>query len=299
MSGVKNLSGFPGPIEKNRNISAAHHAFTQLLCARIFILKNLLENIPSGTAAAVARRRWVFLQFSPPRVGGADIFVAVLRAIRGATPEVLMNIVRDTLAHLANTKLDLFPSAKGLFSVVDADHLKHYSPSADGASQRPVLREIIIFLHDSNIFQGVIFSGTGLPIPVVERALSSSSMKRGVGRHVRYIALSDDASDERLLQRMQYWLSGCYRSTASFIEILLSGANIPRHRVLTYFIYHTTGVTITYATDYTPINSASLLFQRNNAADPIQELRLVVMRWMIGSEATFLTKYQMHDGWVG
>lgn len=35
--------------EMNSNVDAARRAFTQLLCARVFILKSLLQNIPPGT----------------------------------------------------------------------------------------------------------------------------------------------------------------------------------------------------------------------------------------------------------
>ncbi|KAK2467977.1 hypothetical protein APHAL10511_000272 [Amanita phalloides] len=209
---------------------AAHRAFAQLLYARIFMLKKLLDNIPSGTAAAVARRRWVLLQVSPPRNGGADIFLAVLQAIQEGTTEILMEIVRDTLTYLVNTKPDLFPCAEGLFAVVDeaqvaADYPKPYLLSTDCARQRQIIHEILNFLDTSEIFKGIL-SGTSLLLLMVKEASAPSSKKRGFARcafvnigsfnrensyHTtyinRYLALCDDASDKRLLQCMQYWLS--------------------------------------------------------------------------------------------
>lgn len=73
-----------------------------------------------------------------------------------------------------------------------------------------------------------------------------------------------------------------YRFTASVIELLLYEENVPRHRVLTQFIAHTTGFTPTDATDleegeapisqalfgkiasYGQITSAERLFHQND-----------------------------------
>jgi hypothetical protein len=62
------------------NVDAAHRAFAMLICARIFVLKCLLEKIPPGTSVLTARRRWVLLQVIPPFDGIEDIFVLSLEA---------------------------------------------------------------------------------------------------------------------------------------------------------------------------------------------------------------------------
>lgn len=213
----------------SNNVAAAECVFAMLLCARIFILKRLVQNIPIHTDAAVARRRWVLAQVLPPCLED-DIFVTVLKAIRNADTPVLLAIVRDTLEDLALTRKDLFPS-KHLFVVIDeaqvaAGNLHNYFRSNDQNNARSILREMHVFFTRSEFFVGIILSGTGLSMDVVKQAVGSVSAKPGRTQEVfvnigsftendssqityikRYLMLSDSYSDQRLLQRMQYWLS--------------------------------------------------------------------------------------------
>jgi hypothetical protein len=61
-----------------------------LLCARVFVFKQLLNRIPLQTDVKTARRRWVLLQSWPRRYGlGNDIFVEVLMSLRADTDIML------------------------------------------------------------------------------------------------------------------------------------------------------------------------------------------------------------------
>ena len=235
MSTTKKLVEPSSSADQEKNINAARRAFSQLLCARIFVLEKLLQKMPSNTTAAVARRRWVLAQILPPWYTQFDIFVTVLKVIRGGDTNVLDQIASDILKGLKERKPSLFPSAKNLFVVVDEAQvaaqgekgLEYYFRSGDGANPRPILREIIKSLDESGTFSGVILSGTGLSLGIVNTALSSVSAKN-IGKHEvfvdtgcfgkedpshqsyinRYLKLSGNDSDRRLLERMQYWLSG-------------------------------------------------------------------------------------------
>jgi len=82
------MSNWDGSTESGtdtrHNVDVAHRAFAMLVCARIFVLKCLLEKLPSDTDAETARRRWVLVQAMPPIDLATDIFVAVFRSLRGA-----------------------------------------------------------------------------------------------------------------------------------------------------------------------------------------------------------------------
>jgi hypothetical protein len=56
----------------SKNAEAAHRAFTILLYAHVFILKELVQHIPVGTDATVSRRRWILAQVVPPRLKFED-----------------------------------------------------------------------------------------------------------------------------------------------------------------------------------------------------------------------------------
>ena len=232
MSSVKKLESSSS---QDDNCRAARRAFAQLMCARIFILNNLLQKMPLDTEAAVARQRWVLAQILPPRVeGGTDIFVTVLRSIRRGQTDILERIYSDTLTELKETKGDLFPSDTRLFVVIDEAQvaaegekgLQDYFRSRETANPRPILREIVDYYFDT-LFCGVILAGTGLSVDIVKTAVSSISLKdigprpavfvdagsfgKNDPSHRSYIERylsSDNDSDKRFLERVQYWLSG-------------------------------------------------------------------------------------------
>ena len=225
--------------DMSKNGEAAHRAFAMLLCARVFILKQLVQHLPVGTDVTVARRRWVLAQAVPPRLAfeDDDLFVTLLRDLRRGDTKTLLRITRSTMCDLTTKRLDLFPvgSNTPLFVVIDeaqvaADHLKFFR-SRSGTDLRPVLREMYSFFLTSGLFAGIILSGTGLSMKMVKDAVGSFSAKQtdkrvqprvftNIGRFTRddpsqvvyirrYLTLSDnDISDQRLLERIVYWFSG-------------------------------------------------------------------------------------------
>ncbi|KAF8522268.1 hypothetical protein BU17DRAFT_87361 [Hysterangium stoloniferum] len=239
----------------SKNAKSADRVFAMLLFVRLFVLKQLVQHLPFNTDATVARRRWVLAQVLPPCLPkGEDLF--------------------SMLNQFMTKRLDLFPAGIGtpLFVVIDeaqvaADHLKEYFRSNTGSDPPPILREMYKFFLVSNIFAGIILSGTGLSMKIVKDVVGSTPAKQSntctqpqvftdIGRFMRgdssqedyihrYLTLSGNDSDRRLLERMVYWFSGHHRLTASLIELFLCFENVPRHRVFTSFVEHLTGFKIT------------------------------------------------------
>jgi hypothetical protein len=79
------------------NLQIAEHVFAMVLCARVFVLRELVDRIPLSTNATTARRRWVLLQAAPPSFHpGGDIFVQLLRSIRGGETETMPQFISST-----------------------------------------------------------------------------------------------------------------------------------------------------------------------------------------------------------
>ena len=74
-------SNSPGPPNSNKNVDVTDRAFAMLICARVFVSKRLLENLPRGTSGKLARQRWVLVQALPPSTTGSDIFATVLLSL--------------------------------------------------------------------------------------------------------------------------------------------------------------------------------------------------------------------------
>ena len=273
-----------------------------LLCARVFVFKQLLDRIPAQTDVTIARRRRVLLQVLPALLvaDNDDIFVTILASLRNADKDIMLLFIRATLRD-CYTRKEFFPDVEKvnnsapLFIVIDeaqvaADHLKAFFRSDNiTADRRPILHELYKFCHWLKIFVGIIISGTALSTNMVTVAVQSVFTKSmgenqdiniftdtGLFQKVdssqetyirRYLPLSDSCtSDTRLMERIRYWFSGrcvcrsglfdlyltykySHRPTASIIELLLYSENVPRHRVLTAFVKHLTGFTITDAID--------------------------------------------------
>jgi hypothetical protein len=78
-----------------------------------------------------------------------------------------------------------------LFVVIDeaqaaADDLQDFFHSGSGTDPRPVLREMHSFFQTFGIFAGIILSGTGLSMKIVQDAVGSVSAKQvDQGMHPR------------------------------------------------------------------------------------------------------------------
>ncbi|KAF8517282.1 hypothetical protein BU17DRAFT_91994 [Hysterangium stoloniferum] len=329
----------------SKNAKSADRVFAMLLFARVFVLKQLVKYLHFNTDATVARRRSVLAQALPPRSSqeGDDLFVTILRTIRHADTNIMITSINSMLKQFMNKRKDLFPAGFApLFVVIDeaqvaADHLKEYFRSDTGSDLRPILREMYrFFWHSDEIFSGIILSGTGLSMQVVKDTVGSLSAKRtdkfaqsvvftDIGHFTRgdssqedyirrYLTLSENDSDRRLLKRMVYWFSGRHRLTASFIEPFLCFENVPRHRVFTSFVEQLTGFKITDAIEleageppislemswmigrYNPICDLNHLVKEQNREELIGKLVDVLMRWTLGSELTYIAiEGHMHD----
>ena len=225
-----------GAANSNHNVDVAHRAFAMLICARVFVLKCLLEKLPSGTDAVTARRRWVLVQVMPPSNGTDDIFVNVLQILRAADKGDMIECTKSMLTGM--TKMvgpNIFPKWR-LFVVVDevqfaAEYLNgSFRSAVTGTDKRPALHPFYSFLWKTNIVKGIILAGTGLSMTMVQTSVSSQSAKRQnyrqrpivfveVGQFTKdgtdhkayiekYLLFAANVSDQRLMERILYWFRG-------------------------------------------------------------------------------------------
>jgi len=238
-----------GPERLSQNATAADRVFAMLLCARVFVLKQFLDCIPHPVDVLTARRRWVFLQIMPPCLEihtTTDVFVEVVRSLRGAHSEEMQAYINSTTVEFANEK-EHFP--RRLFIVIDeaqeaARRLENSFPSTTTPSEtRSALHELYRYIEGTGIFFGTIISGTGLSKEIVEVAITSISAKKmGKSYHPRifagtgvfidaesqenyvnsFLSLSDtNVSDQRLLQRIQRWFAGRCVYSLGTLDLLL------------------------------------------------------------------------------
>jgi len=184
-----------------KNAQTADRTFTMLLCARIFILKRLVESLPPFTDATTARRRWVLAQVLPPCLDfgePSDLFTIVLQSLRNASADTMHQIIRSMLQFVTTKRPGLFPKGPEtkLFVVIDevqvaADHLKEYfRSSTTKTNMRPILHEMYRFLLEyTTVVGGIILSGTGLSVQMVEEAVNSVSAKQVDVRRTQVISL--------------------------------------------------------------------------------------------------------------
>jgi hypothetical protein len=229
------------------NARSADRIFMMLLCARVFILKQLVDRIRPFTDPMTARRRWVFLQALPPifNMGLDDIFVVVLRSIRAGDTIVMRTFIRSTM-ELVKTRKDLFLDRR-IFIVLDEAqdaarcHIDCFPSTTQPVEKRQALHELYRVLLSVGIFHGFILSGTGLSMDVVKESIGSMSVKEmnpnrqskiftdtgdftnpeSQEAYVRlYLKLSDDnISDRLLLERIKNWFVGrCVYCSGFFVS---------------------------------------------------------------------------------
>ena len=199
-----------------------------LICARVFVLKHLLDNLPIDTDATVARKRWVLAQVLPPRLG-EDIFTAIVKSIRAASEEDMVLLAEFMIQEMDMVKNELF------FAVIDeaqvaAEYLSDsFRSFTTGMDLRPVLHAFYRFLQGTGMFNGVILAGTGLSMNMAKKAFSSQVAKclenrrepivfvelgRFKGDQIhedyvrKYYTISACSSGRRLMERILYWFSG-------------------------------------------------------------------------------------------
>jgi hypothetical protein len=150
MSEWDKSSGMSRP-DVTKNVKVATRAFAMLICARVFVLKHLLENLPPGTDAMVARRRWVLVQVLPPSLHfDDDDMFSLVRSLRPADTNVMLDLARTMLEGLSGIAgVEIFGSDR-LFAVVDeaqvaAEYLEEsFRSFTTGIDMRPVLHAFCI-----------------------------------------------------------------------------------------------------------------------------------------------------------
>jgi hypothetical protein len=200
-----------------QNSDAADRVFAMLLCARFFVLEKFVDCTSSQTNVTDARRRWVLIQAMPPihKFTGTDIFVKILRNLRYADTDVMLDIVRDTFCNIARKRPDLFSDDTSLFAVLDdtqaaANLLVGCCPSTTNTSTlHPVLHNLYRFLCDSKLFAGFIISGTALSTGIVKSSLSSivgraMTSRRGTIVFTGDGVVSDKSEQEGLHQTLSH-----------------------------------------------------------------------------------------------
>ena len=184
---------------------------------------------------------------------GVDIFTAVFQSIRHGGTDTMLSHASKILEECQINNAALFPNGVQTehYVVVDeaqaaAKMYPQLFPSTSGLSLRPFLHPVYEFLWNSEMFDGIILSGTGLSTKIVELATDSLFAKRvparmssknhiftntakfgrndlGRSLHETYICqflrLSDNLSDRRLLERMCYWLAGRYACSSPLFPI--------------------------------------------------------------------------------
>lgn len=201
-----------------------------LICARVFVLKHLLEHLPLGTNDMVARRRWILAQVMPPfpQFGEDDMFTTIITSLRSAEE---MDMLR-----LSGKMLQGMERIEGrVFAVVDeaqvaAEYLSDYFRSfTTGTDMRPVLHAFHKFLWRTRIFRGVIYAGTALSMEMVNKALlSQAAQSTGTSKYatvsvelgrftkdgtshpdyIRQYLAPRSISGQRLEDRILHWFSG-------------------------------------------------------------------------------------------
>jgi hypothetical protein len=100
-----------------KNVKVATCAFAMLICAHVFVLKQLLENLPPGTDTIVAQQQWVLVQVLPPCLHfnkKDDMFTLLIRSLYLADTDVMLDLSHTMLGGLSH-----LARVHSLFVVVD------------------------------------------------------------------------------------------------------------------------------------------------------------------------------------
>ena len=243
------MSSWDECIEKTDDVvnpvktNVARRAFEMLICARLFVLKHLLEKLPPGTDAKTARRRWVLIQAMPPSIRyPSDIFSIVLESLRCANSRDMADLIKSMLADM--TKIigeSIFPLNQQFFAVIDeaqvaAEYMNEsFRSLTTGIDARPVLHPFYRFLQDADFIKGTILAGTGLSMKMMKKAVNSRGAQLleesrnplifydvglfsnpGTDHRAyleKYLTFASTVPDSRLMQRILYWFSGRWVSS--------------------------------------------------------------------------------------
>jgi len=129
-------------------------AFAMLICARIFVLKCLLEKLPLDTDMETARRRWVLVQALLPIDIATDIFAAVLKSLRAAVKTDLLDFTESMLKDMEILEHDVLPFVVVDEAQVAAEYLNESFRATAGIDSCPVLHPFYRFFGIPDSFKG-------------------------------------------------------------------------------------------------------------------------------------------------
>ena len=82
----------------DENARLAHHTFSMLLLARVYVFHHFLSALPLNESTHNARRRWVLLQIMPPYPkAGVDIFTVVFKSLCHSKTQDMTDLTRQIL----------------------------------------------------------------------------------------------------------------------------------------------------------------------------------------------------------
>jgi hypothetical protein len=158
---MKSMSKWDGTREAGitKNIDVADRAFAMLICARVFVLKYLLKNLPINTDATVPRRRWVLAQVLPPSLqyDKDDLFTVVVNSLRSAGTTDMLHLARTMLREMEHI---VGNEQRKFFAVVDeaqvaAVYLEDsFRSFTTGTDMRPFCMRSIGFFGKLGSFRG-------------------------------------------------------------------------------------------------------------------------------------------------
>ncbi|KAJ7070135.1 hypothetical protein C8F01DRAFT_1246271 [Mycena amicta] len=288
---------FQTKLEENRDLARA--SFSHVILARLLVFRMFLTAIAYSGRAPVAddKRRWTLLQINPSFLGCRDIFDELASIIDSPTVTARQHpssvrevefkqtstaiiqavtdpklLPRDERPSESEVTGNLGSNSQTFYFVLDEAQIaanEMRSAFRSGALDRegkyihrPLLREFLVVLHGLVLLwnHGVVITGTGLDIKLIEEATNSVILKKDMrnsmlktdtggfydrqAEHVAYIKkyIPPDVLEDFpwLLERMTTWLFGRYRLTASLIiHLLESGFQNPSDELDNWIMYNT------------------------------------------------------------
>ncbi|TCD67476.1 hypothetical protein EIP91_012337 [Steccherinum ochraceum] len=257
-------------VEANEDV--AEHRIYQVMVARLQVFRCFLEVVFTTEPALStddAKRLWALLQIAPMELlEGKDIF--------GSISEIYLSAEIVYLRRLAKTvsvdiERQLPPDQGGIFIIIDEAQiaakqrgLRSHAESSK-LTERPVLRQVVSTLHKTPLRHTLIVSGTALSKLDIEEALSSFGLDNNPIATLSQsgsFSLMSTQSDyirsylpetylssppgQHLLVRAHRWLSGRYRFTATYLQLLLRAHLQRPHQLLSSFVE--------FATEYKPVD---------------------------------------------
>ncbi|TDL26509.1 hypothetical protein BD410DRAFT_783557 [Rickenella mellea] len=262
-------AGFSTPVPLGEPVHAAvrenrkltERGLLRVFLARLIVLECYLMDFPRVTTVEDFRRRWLLLQVFP-EVVGSDMFDGVSTRLEAADIDFMKTKIKDTFANIKK----MLPQGETLFAVFDeaqyaAQKYSEAFVSDDYKAHTPFLGEIIETWEAIAPEVTMVVSGT-CPFTDVRRNSESSpigapngwSLFTSTGAFdnqeaqeqyiLRYVW--PDVKEKKelphreqvLLDRAWRWLRGRYRSTVTFVSMLLRVDTRAAHPLLNYYYHH-------------------------------------------------------------